>query len=140
MTAIGELLRAVFEAGTWTSGYKPDIIYVFDESQFKSESWTNSSKLFIFPAIPPEGGEEYASENGLISKTSKHIFLLMRNDHDDDKLDTQRALLFSILAAATCTGYDENYITKIEEHVDQKGPGVKTVALKGIIEVKDWVY
>lgn len=143
MTAVGELLRALFDVeGSWTSGYWPDVVYAFDESQFKSGTWKNNSKLFILPAIPPQGGKKPRYNDGYRGEISRHYFILQRNDGDDDKLDTQYKDIATILKAGVCTGYDDNYIdenAEVEEHVTRRVAGVDGVAMTGVIVVEDRV-
>lgn len=142
MTAVGELLRGVFNDSTdWTAGYKPVVSYSFDGSEFKSANWgSNNSKLIISSARPPEvQGKKNEYTEGVRSRRSEHIFILMRNDGDDDKLDTQYENMITILRTDTCTGYDDNYITDAEEHLISGNGRVDFVGMKGTIVVEDWV-
>jgi len=147
MTAIGELVRALFEAAAadgapWTDGYKPNIIYIVDESQFESEDFTNNSKLFIYPLIEPWGKTEHPAQDGY--KGAKHTvhFLLERNDGDDDKLQTQLLDMIAILKGGTCTGMDDNEMTEHSEVISASLAGTassRKVMAQGEIVVEDRV-
>lgn len=147
MTAIGELVRALFEAAAsdgapWTDGYKPNIIYIVDESQFESEDFTNNTKLFIYPAIPPWGKTEHPTQDGYKGKKHTVHFFLERNDGDDDKLITQLDDMIAILKGGTCTGYDDNKIVENEEMISASLAGTassRKVMAQGEIMVEDRV-
>lgn len=135
--AVGEELRAVFEAGSWTASTKPDVIYAADEMQFKSGSFVNHAKLFIYPPIEPWGGINYIPENGVLSAEITLHFVISRDDGDDDKLITVRNDMISILRDGKCESYDSNYLERFVPIISMNSGGVRQVMAQGEIIVRD---